>query len=196
MKLESATGSYVQRLAAVFFSGIADSADEFQKAFQEAHRLSAFLVWVEEETSRFCEHRVEKAVFQAPSTPLEAVAASIAAVRARTCLLRDNKGLDLAFLVDAKFRRNVERTINEHRDKAVEAVKLRAQEDRWEPVNCFNKAGAERFLDEMSAAGIPSARNYLYDECWIALTQNTTSFSLSYLSFADSLLRMFNPSLR
>ena len=46
--------------------------------------------------------------------------------------------------------------ICEHRDKHVEAVKLRAQEDRWDPINCFNASGTERFLEEMSAAGIPS----------------------------------------
>ena len=78
----------------------------------------------------------------------------------------------------------------------MEAVKLRAQEDRWEPINCFNKAGTQRFMDEMTSAGIPSVRGYVYDECWVALTRNTTSFSLSYLSFADSLLKLFNPTLR
>ena len=49
---------------------------------------------------------------------------------------------------------------------------------------------------EMSAAGIPSIRSYVYDECWVALTRNTTSFALSYLNFADSLLKLFNPSTR
>ena len=99
-------------------------------------------------------------------------------------------------------------------------MKLRAQEDRWDPINCFNASGTERFLEEMSAAGIPSVseirwssglsnilnesisnynpkvRAYVYDECWVALTRNTTSFSLSYLSFADCLLKLFNFSLR
>ena len=40
----------------------------------------------------------------------------------------------------------------------MEAVKLRAHEDRWEPINCFNRAGTERFMEEMAAAGIPSIR--------------------------------------
>merc|ERR1712223_1051938 len=73
---------------------------------------------------------------------------------------------------------------------------LRAQEDKWEPINCFNRPGTERFVDEMSSAGIPSVRSYVYDECWAALTRNTTSFALSYLNFADSLLKLFNPSTR
>ena len=86
--------------------------------------------------------------------------------------------------------------ICEHRDKHVDAVKLRAQEDKWEPINCFNKAGTERFLEEMTTAGLPSVRSYVQDQCFVALTRNTTSFSLSYLNLADSLLRLFNPSTR
>ena len=105
-------------------------------------------------------------------------------------------GLDVVHHFDAKFRRNIERSICEHRDKHVEAVKLRAQEDKWEPINCFNRPGTERFVDEMSSAGIPSVRSYVYDDCWVALTRNTTSFALSYLNFADSLLKLFNPSTR
>jgi hypothetical protein len=91
---------------------------------------------------------------------------------------------------------SVSKQISEHRDKQIEAVKLRAHEDRWEPINCYNAAGTERFMEELSAAGIPSARAYVYDDCWVALTRNTTSFSLSYLSFADSLMKLFTPSLR
>jgi hypothetical protein len=34
--------------------------------------------------------------------------------------------------------------ICEHRDKHVEAVKMRAQEDKWEAINCYNKSGTER----------------------------------------------------
>jgi len=86
--------------------------------------------------------------------------------------------------------------ICEQRDKHVEAVKLRAQEDRWEPINCFNASGVERFCEEMASAGLPSARAYVYDNVWVSLTRNTTSFSLSYLSLADSLLKLYNPSLR
>ena len=35
--------------------------------------------------------------------------------------------------------------ICEHRDKHVEAVKMRAQEDKWEAINCYNKSGTERY---------------------------------------------------
>ena len=51
-------------------------------------------------------------------------------------------------------------------------------EDKWAPINCFNKSGTDRFVDEMSSAGIPSIRSLIYDECWVSLTRNTTRFGL------------------
>ena len=139
--------------------------------------------------------RIDKQIFS-PSTPLETIAVCVESLRTQANHTLRHSGIDLLFLVDAHLRRNVERTICEHRDKHVDAVKLRAQEDKWEPINCFNKAGTERFLEEMTTAGLPSVRSYVQDQCFVALTRNTTSFSLSYLNLADSLLRLFCPSMR
>ena len=222
-KLESATIPYIQRQSVTFFNGILESSVEFRKAFQKhnnvngtltsqngtpkhktsiledsatlfSKKAASFLAWVEDNLERFCNDRIEKQVFSS-STPLETIAACMEFVRIQALKLKE-AGLDVVHLFDAKFRRHIERTICEHRDKHVEAVKLRAQEDKWEAINCFNRPGTERFVDEMSSAGIPSIRSYVYDECWVSLTRNTTSFALSYLNFADSLLRMFNPSTR
>lgn len=206
-KMESATVPYIQRQSVTFFNGILESSVEFRKAFQRpldstknespslySKKAASLLTWVEEELERFCNDRIDKQVFS-PSTPLETIATCMEFVRIQATKLKES-GLDIVHLFDAKFRRNIERSICEHRDKHVEAVKLRAQEDRWEPINCFNRPGTERFVDEMSSAGIPSVRSYVYDECWVALTRNTTSFALSYLNFADSLLKLFNPSTR
>ena len=206
-KLESATVPYIQSQSVTFFVGILESSQEFRKAFQRSNestkndsgslyskKAASLLTWVEEELERFCNDRIDKQVFS-PSTPLETIATCMEYVRIQAMKLKES-GLDVVHLFDAKFRRNIERSICEHRDKHVEAVKLRAQEDKWEPINCFNRPGTERFVDEMSSAGIPSVRSYVYDECWVALTRNTTSFALSYLNFADSLLKLFNPSTR
>lgn len=223
-KMESATIPYIQRQSVTFFNGILESSVEFRKAFQKnvslangssvipngtpkfklkspeesvtlySKKTASLLTWVEEELERFCNDRIDKQVFS-PSTPLETIATCMEFVRIQAKKLKE-AGLDVVHLFDAKFRRNIERSICEHRDKHVEAVKLRAQEDKWEAINCFNRPGTERFVDEMSSAGIPSIRSYVYDECWVALTRNTTSFAISYLNFADSLLKLFNPSTR
>lgn len=211
-KIESATGTYVQRQSVTFFAGVLESSVEFRKAFcgqhlpsssdpkteeienYEAMKMSALLVWIRGQMIKFLE-RIDKQIFS-PSTPLETIAVCVESLRTQANHTLRHSGIDLLFLVDAHLRRNVERTICEHRDKHVDAVKLRAQEDKWEPINCFNKAGTERFLEEMTTAGLPSVRSYVQDQCFVALTRNTTSFSLSYLNLADSLLRLFCPSMR
>lgn len=196
-KMDSATVGYVQRQAVAFFNGLLDTSIEFRKAFSgeeaPATKMSSLLVWIHDHMDNFYE-RIEKQIFS-PATPLETIAVCVELIRKQCAKLSDS-GLDVSFLLDSQFRRHVDRTICEHRDKHVDAVKLRAQEDKWEPINCFNKAGTERFLEEMATAGIPSVRAHVQDQCWIALTRNTTSFSLSYLNLADSLLRLFNPSMR
>ncbi len=174
-------------------------------------KMSSLLVWVQEQMIGFIE-RIERQIFS-PSTPLETIAVCIEVIR-NQCTSLNSSGLDLLFLLDSQLRGNVERTvihfissivlvllftlfqINEHRDKHVDAVKLRAQEDKWESINCYNKAGTERFLEEMASAGIPSVRAHVQDQCFVSLTRNTTSFSLSYLTLTDSLLRLFSPSMR
>ena len=193
--------AYVQRLSTAFFTNILESSMEFRRAFPPGGattgtKAASFLVWVEEELKKFCTDRIERQVFTSASTPLETVATCVEVVRGQTIKLRDSAGLDVVYIFDNKFRRNVERCICEARDKHVDAVKIRAQEDKWTPINCFNKAGTERFIDEMSSAGIPSIRSLIYDDCWVSLTRNTTSFALSYLNLADSLLKLFNPSTR
>jgi len=206
-KIESATVAYVQRLSATFFSNVLESSIEFRRAFPLTStsnpsavggggKAASFLVWVEEELTKFCSDRIERQVFSSSSTPLETVATCIEIVRTQTLKLRDSAGLDVVYIFDNKFRRNVERCIHEARDKHVEAVKIRGMEDKWAPINCFNKSGTDRFVDEMSSAGIPSIRSLIYDECWVSLTRNTTSFALSYLNLTDSLLKLFNPSTR
>ena len=72
----------------------------------------------------------------------------------------------------------------------------RCLEDPWEPINCYNDAGAEQFVADMVSAGIPNIRSYLYNDCFVTLTRNTADFTLSYLALADSVLKLFNPSLR
>ena len=156
--------------------------------------MSSLLVWIRGQMIRFLE-RIDKQIFS-PSTPLETISICVESLRSQANNTLRHSGIDLLFLVDAHLRRNVERTICEHRDKHVDAVKLRAQEDKWEPINCFNKAGTERFLEEMATAGLPSVRSYVQDQCFVVLTRNTTSFSLSYLNLADSLLRLYCPSMR
>ena len=116
MKADSATASYVQRLSAAFYGGVRETASEFEKAFSgggggggASDVRPALLSWVDQEMERFCA-RVQRQVFS-PSTPLEIIASSVAAVREGGLELRED-GLDVTFLIDDRFRGNVERTVS------------------------------------------------------------------------------------
>lgn len=116
MKLDSATVSYVHRLASAFYGSIQETAAEFGRAFGETgggqgsagFKTAALLTWLDEEVEKFTQ-RVEKQVFS-PSTPLEIIAASLYTVRQQSTKLQD-LGLDVPYLMDPRFRRNVERTV-------------------------------------------------------------------------------------
>lgn len=112
--MEIATVSYIQRQSITFFNSILESSAEFRKAFNGSgggiSKYSSFLIWVEEELDKFCSERVEKQIFS-PSTPLETIATCIELVRGQASKLKD-KGLDVVYIFDAKFRRNVERCVS------------------------------------------------------------------------------------
>ncbi|XP_040577089.1 exocyst complex component 8 isoform X2 [Lepeophtheirus salmonis] len=193
-KFEAPTVMYLKRLSMNFFSNIKETSSEFNKCFNESYaKTSSLIVWMDTEVEQFCS-KIDRLIF-APQTPLETVADCVKFLRDQAANIQ-NEGLDVTFLIDGRIRQNVERTICEHRDKHVETVKLRAQDDKWEPINCFNHSGKEKFLSEMSKAGISSIRAYVFDDCYISLTTNTASFSLAYLSFAQNLLKLYNASLR
>ena len=122
VKADSSTVSYVHRLSSAFFGCVRQTAVEFRKAFDggagagegegegdDGRMVGALLTWMDEEVDRFC-LRVEKQLFS-PSTPLEIISASVSAVREGALALGAD-GVDLAFLVDDRFRRNVERTVS------------------------------------------------------------------------------------
>ncbi len=47
-----------------------------------------------------------------PSTPLETIAVCVQFVRHQSVKMRDDANLDVVYLIDSRFRRNVERTVS------------------------------------------------------------------------------------
>ena len=119
---------HVKNMSQCFFGHIHESSLEFRRAVIntaensptgkpgngpppkiQAAKLSSFMSWVETEVNGFAE-KIEKQVFS-PSTPLDIIAACVGHIREQAEALQ-RKGLDLTFLVDALFRRNIERTVS------------------------------------------------------------------------------------
>jgi hypothetical protein len=108
---------YVHRLTLAFFGNVVDTSHEFRKAFSSLPpKTSCFLTWLDEEVTHFAD-RVEKQIFS-PSTPLEIIANCLGFVREQAIKTQES-GLDLTYMLDAKFRGNIERTVGSKREKEV-----------------------------------------------------------------------------
>lgn len=74
-------------------------------------------------------------------------------------------GLDLTFALHTLLLRDVEKWIRDGRDKLVEAVKLRGQEDTWKILKYENKEQLNKFIEDMNDIGIASVEKYVMGEC-------------------------------
>ncbi|MPC96541.1 Exocyst complex component 8 [Portunus trituberculatus] len=102
-------------------------------------------------------------------------------------------GLDLTFALHILLLRDVEKWICDGRDKLVEAVKLRGQEDTWKTLKYENKEQLNKFIEDMNDIGIASIEKYVMDELCVGLTDNTVQFSRAFLSYLEDMLRLFWP---
>lgn len=74
-------------------------------------------------------------------------------------------GVDLRYQLDGLLRTPLTRALRDAREKLIDAVKLRAAEDKWHPMNLQSKAGLTKFLQEMSDIGIASIHTYVTGRC-------------------------------
>ena len=68
--------------------------------------------------------------------------------------------MDLTFALHMLLLRDTEKWIKDGRDKMIEAVKLRAQEDAWKVTKFDNKDQITRFFEDMETRGIGNIRSY------------------------------------
>lgn len=57
--------------------------------------------------------------------------------------------------------KDVEKWIKDGRDKMVEAVKLRAQEDGWKTLTYESKENFNKFLADMNDLGVPNVKSFV-----------------------------------
>ena len=74
-------------------------------------------------------------------------------------------GLDLTFALHTLLLRDTEKWIRDGRDKLVEAVKLRGQEDTWKILKYDNKEQLNKFIEDMNDIGVASIEKYVKGEC-------------------------------
>ncbi|XP_077533024.1 exocyst complex component Exo84 [Haemaphysalis longicornis] len=193
-KMEGSTTPYIQKLCELFFGSMVETGREFGQAFSSNNSCaSAFVVWAKNQLQGFVK-LFSNHVFTT-QVSLSVATECIVAVRTHCDRLWEI-GLDLSFFLEKLLKNDVERIITDSRDKALEAIKLRAAEDRWRPQNLYNKAGLQKLADDMNNVGISSIAPYVYDECWVSLSCNTVSFCKTFLNLLDDLLKLHTPVTR
>lgn len=130
-----------------------------------------------------------------PQSAITSLAESVTCIRGQ-CDQLCELGLDLRYQLDGQLRQPLVRLLRETREKLVDAVKMRAVEDRWRPTNLQNKAGLQRFLQEMSEIGIENLESQVTGDCWVNLTSSTVAFTKLYLPLLDDCLRLSTPELQ
>ncbi|KAG0727971.1 Exocyst complex component 8 [Chionoecetes opilio] len=191
LRLEGKTVLYVRQLCSIFFHNLLETAREFTKAFpNNPSCTSAFVVWGHGEVNNFAS-MFSRHVFTTQSS-LNTVAECVRRADHHCQQLADI-GLDLTFALHTLLLRDVEKWIRDGRDKLVEAVKLRGQEDTWKILKYENKEQLNKFIEDMNEIGIASIEKYIMDELCVGLTNNTVQFSRAFLSYLEDMLRLFWP---
>ncbi|KAH8041954.1 hypothetical protein HPB51_019695 [Rhipicephalus microplus] len=135
-KMEGATAPYIKKLCELFFSSMVETGQEFTQAFSTNNSCaSSFVVWAKDQLQNFVK-LFSNHVFTT-QVSLSVATECILAVRTH-CERLWEIGLDLSFFLEKLLKNDVERIITDSRDKALEAIKLRAAEDRWRPQNLYN----------------------------------------------------------
>lgn len=76
-------------------------------------------------------------------------------------------GLELTFALHTLLLRDVEKWICDGRDKMIEAVKLRGQEDTWKMLKYETKEQLSKFIEDMNDLGIANIENYVMGKSFI-----------------------------
>ena len=192
VKREGATVVYVRLLGGIFFSNMMDMASEFLRAFPNSPSCaSALVVWAGLELTHLTSHLV-KQVFM-PQSPVSTLSECVVSIRSQ-CDQLCELGIDLRYQLDGLLRAPLQRALSDARDKAVEAVKLRAAEDRWHPTNLGSKDALTKFVMETGLS--PShMQRYVQGESWIALSTSTVALTRQYLSLMEDCLRLCTSEL-
>lgn len=63
-------------------------------------------------------------------------------------------GIDLSYQLDGALRTPITRVLRDTRDKLIDAIKIKAAEDKWIPMSLRSKSGMARCLQECNEMGL------------------------------------------
>lgn len=193
LRTEGSITLYINKLSKLFFNFLNETAAEFEYSFNEINGcFSAFIVWVEKEMELFV-HKLSTQVISV-NTEVADVAECVSNAQLHCSQLK-SQGLDVDFMLNRLLMRHIQSSIKDHRQKIIDATKLRNSEECWKMVNMGTPQAADRLVEEMQHLGLSNFEDFRHEMCFIQLTTSTLAFTRALLSHTDICIKMIMPEL-
>ncbi|XP_006607261.1 exocyst complex component 8 [Apis dorsata] len=193
VKKEGAIAPYVKQLSAIAFSNIVEITKEFLKLFpQSTNCTSGLVLWCSQEVKYLTTHLTKQLFI--PQVSLSTLVECIVCVRSH-CDQLMQLGMDFRYQLDGQLRSPLAKAIQDTGEKYIDTVKEYIAKDTWRPTNLESCKNVQKFLLEFDDLGITVPSSYITNDCWIALTDNTLTFSKIYVSLLEDCLSVATPEL-
>jgi len=194
LRTEGSLTLFINKLSKLFFTFLQETATEFEVSFSEVDGcFSSFTVWLKTEMKQFVE-KLAAQVFCENTTDITDVAECVYNAQLHSSQLKTH-GMELNFLLNSLLLRHIQASLKDHRQKIVDATKLRNSDEKWRPVNMKTPQAADRLVEEMKKLGLGNFADFRYEGCFFHLTHSTLSFVKALLSHVDVCAKMVLPEL-
>ncbi|XP_061560242.1 exocyst complex component 8 [Phycodurus eques] len=193
LRIEGATLLYIHKLCNIFFTGLLETAKEFQMDFAGSTGCySAFVAWSRSAMTMFVD-AFSKQVFESKESL--STASECVKVAKQHCLQLTEIGLDLTFTLESLLVKDVKAALLSYKDVIVEASKHRNSEEMWRRMNLMTPEALGKLKEEMRASGMSTFDAYTGADCWVNLSYTLVAFTKQLLSFLEEALKLYFPEL-
>lgn len=193
LRIEGATLLYIQKLCNVFFTGLLETAREFETDFAgDTGCYSAFVVWSRSAMRMFAD-TFSKQVFDSKESL--STAAECVKLAGEHCRQLSDIGLDLTFILQSLLVKDIKAALQSQKDVIIEATKHRNSEEMWRRMNLMTPEALAKLKDEMRSCGIGTFNQYTGDDCWVNLSYTVVAFTKQMMAFLEEGLKLYFPEL-
>ncbi|XP_067876311.1 exocyst complex component 8 [Heterodontus francisci] len=193
LRIEGATLLYIHKLCNIFFTGLLDTAKEFEMDFAgDSGCYSAFVVWSRSATRLFVD-AFSKQVFDSKES-LSTTAACVEVAKEH-CNKLSEIGLDLTFTLQALLVKDIKAALHSYKGIIMEATKHRNSEEMWRRMNLMTPEALVKLKEEMKGSGIANFDQYTGDDCWVNLSYTIVAFTKQLMAFLEEGLKLYFPEL-
>ncbi|XP_078504867.1 exocyst complex component 8 [Lissotriton helveticus] len=193
LRIEGATLLYIHKLCNVFFTGLLETAKEFEMDFAgNSGCYSAFIVWSRSAMKMFVD-AFSKQVFDSKESL--STAAECVKVAKEHCKQLSEIGLDLTFILHVLLVKDIKAALHSYKDIIIEATKHRNSEEMWRRMNLMTPEALGKLREELRSCGITNFEQYIAEDCWVNLSYTVVAFTKQTMAFLEEALKLYFPEL-